>query len=202
MVTWTLCRRPFSRQGTASSPQLIGRRADCCRLVARRCPPPERGVLCLRVPGAAGFADATLFPAAARWDESLGEFILDWDDVRTAKTAAAAVEFAHSAFRQACLVCPAEHRRSGGSRSPAPVRPGFCQRDSVPVRRARCPPCRSRPDCLAGPAGQQQLERCRRRLNVAAPSRACGWQLVCSLREKQATLHRDLPEGQRLDVFG
>src|SRR5436305_995713 len=32
-------------------------------------------------PAPAGFADAAISPAAARWDGSLGEYVLDWDDV-------------------------------------------------------------------------------------------------------------------------
>ena len=40
--------------GAASSPATRGRRAVRCRLVARRCRLPERGVLRLRVPGASG----------------------------------------------------------------------------------------------------------------------------------------------------
>jgi Family of unknown function (DUF5996) len=52
------------------------------------------------------FARASLSPAAARWDEELGEYVLDWDDVRAAADPrAAAVEFARSAFRHACVVC-------------------------------------------------------------------------------------------------
>ena len=57
-------------------------------------------------PAPEGFADATLSPAAARWDAALGEFILDWDDVRSSPDPhAAALEFARSVFRHACLVC-------------------------------------------------------------------------------------------------
>ena len=33
-------------------------------------------------PAPAGFEHATLQPAAAHWDATLGEFILDWDDIR------------------------------------------------------------------------------------------------------------------------
>ena len=33
-------------------------------------------------PAPEGFAAATLAPAAARWDGQLGEYVLDWDDVR------------------------------------------------------------------------------------------------------------------------
>ncbi len=57
-------------------------------------------------PAPAGFAAATLTPDAARWDATLGEYLLDWDDVRAAPDPhAAAVEFARSAFRHACVVC-------------------------------------------------------------------------------------------------
>ena len=38
------------------------------------------------IPPPEGFADGTLSPAAARWDAALGEYILDWDDVRAAPT--------------------------------------------------------------------------------------------------------------------
>jgi hypothetical protein len=57
-------------------------------------------------PAPEGFATAVLAPAAARWDSTLGEFILDWDDVRSSPDAhALALEFARSAFRHACAVC-------------------------------------------------------------------------------------------------
>jgi hypothetical protein len=52
------------------------------------------------------FAHGRLSPAAARWDDTLGEYLLDWDDVRAASDPrAAALEFARSAFRHACLIC-------------------------------------------------------------------------------------------------
>jgi hypothetical protein len=57
-------------------------------------------------PAPEGFAGATLSPAAARWEAALGEYILDWDDVRaSADPHALALDFARSAFRHACLVC-------------------------------------------------------------------------------------------------
>jgi Family of unknown function (DUF5996) len=53
-----------------------------------------------------GFDQASLSPPAARWDKALGEYILDWDEVRAAADpSAAALEFARSAFRHACQVC-------------------------------------------------------------------------------------------------
>jgi Family of unknown function (DUF5996) len=57
-------------------------------------------------PAPEGFADATLEPAAARWDGALGEYVLDWDDAIAAPDPhAAALQFARSAFRHACAVC-------------------------------------------------------------------------------------------------
>jgi hypothetical protein len=52
------------------------------------------------------FARATISPDAARWEASLGEYILDWEDVRTSPNPhAVALEFARSAFRHACAAC-------------------------------------------------------------------------------------------------
>ena len=57
-------------------------------------------------PAPADFAGQALAPPAARWDSALGEYILDWDDVRAhPDPPAAALEFARSAFRHACAVC-------------------------------------------------------------------------------------------------
>src|SRR3712207_1079658 len=57
-------------------------------------------------PAPAGFDDGRLSPPAARWDTALGEYVLDWDDVRSAADPhAVALEFAQSAFRHACAVC-------------------------------------------------------------------------------------------------
>jgi hypothetical protein len=67
---------------------------------------PKAAFFAYAHPAPPGFAHASLSPAGARWDEKLSEYILDWDDVRAAADPrAAAVEFARSAFRHACLVC-------------------------------------------------------------------------------------------------
>jgi hypothetical protein len=57
-------------------------------------------------PAPDGFASATVSPEAARWNGALGEYVLDWDDVRAAEDPHAfALEFARSVFRHACTVC-------------------------------------------------------------------------------------------------
>jgi uncharacterized protein DUF5996 len=73
-------------------------------------------------PAPDGFANATLAPAGARWEPDLGEYILDWDDARSAaEPRAAGLEFARSAFSHACLVCgwdPALGASAEGTRTP------------------------------------------------------------------------------------
>jgi len=57
-------------------------------------------------PAAEGFSSMALSPPAAHWDPVLGEYILDWDDVRSAADPrATALQFARTVFRQACAVC-------------------------------------------------------------------------------------------------
>ena len=57
-------------------------------------------------PAPDGFAEGALSPPEARWHAELGEYILDWDDVRASSDpAGAALEFARSAFHHACVVC-------------------------------------------------------------------------------------------------
>ncbi|MFL5909531.1 MAG: DUF5996 family protein [Gaiellaceae bacterium] len=52
------------------------------------------------------FKAGTLSPPAVRWEDSLGLFVLDWDDARSSPDPhAAALEFTHSAFQHACMVC-------------------------------------------------------------------------------------------------
>ena len=60
----------------------------------------------LAYPTPEGFADADISPAPARWDGQLGEYVLDWEDIRASPDPhALALEFARSAFRHACAVC-------------------------------------------------------------------------------------------------
>lgn len=74
-------------------------------------------------PAPDGFSAATLAPRAARWDESLGEFVLDWDDVRASESPHAnALAFARTAFQHACAVCGWDEQLSASAEgSPPPV---------------------------------------------------------------------------------
>jgi hypothetical protein len=57
-------------------------------------------------PAPSAFGNGPVGPAAARWDGALGEYILNWDDVRaSADPHGTALEFARSAFTVACDVC-------------------------------------------------------------------------------------------------
>jgi hypothetical protein len=69
------------------------------------------------------FSAGTLSPAAAHWDHTLGEFVLDWDDVLAAADPhATALEFARSAFRHACLTCAWDPALAASAESsPPPV---------------------------------------------------------------------------------
>jgi hypothetical protein len=73
-------------------------------------------------PAPQGFAESDLSPA--RWNAELGEYVLDWEDVRTGPDPQrVALEFARSAFRHACAVCgwdPALPASAEGT--PAPVK--------------------------------------------------------------------------------
>ena len=67
---------------------------------------PKAAFFAYAFPAPEGFAAATLAPAAARWDAALGEYILDWDDVRASPHPHEdALEFARSAVRHGCDVC-------------------------------------------------------------------------------------------------
>jgi len=57
-------------------------------------------------PAPDGFADVALSPPAARWEASMGLYVLDWHDVLAAPDPhAAALQFVRSAFRHGCAVC-------------------------------------------------------------------------------------------------
>ena len=67
---------------------------------------PQAAFYAYAHPAPDGYAGAILSPPAAYWNAAIGEYLLPWDDVRTAADShAVALEFARSAFRHACLVC-------------------------------------------------------------------------------------------------
>jgi len=67
---------------------------------------PKAAFYAFAYPAPPGISGLSVSPAAAHWDPALGEYILDWDDIRSEPDPhAAALEFARSAFRQACLAC-------------------------------------------------------------------------------------------------
>src|SRR5579872_7226310 len=57
-------------------------------------------------PASDGYGQARLQPPAARWEPTLGEYILDWDDVcRAVDPHDAALTFARAAARHGCTAC-------------------------------------------------------------------------------------------------
>src|SRR5271168_264969 len=74
-------------------------------------------------PAPDGFASASLSPGAARWDTTLGEYILDWDDVIASPDPHDfAVTFARSTFQHACVVCSWDPSLAASAQgSPPPV---------------------------------------------------------------------------------
>jgi hypothetical protein len=67
---------------------------------------PHAAFFAFAFPPTEGFETATLSPPAAHWDAELGEYILDWDDVReTADPHRAALDFGLTSIRHACTVC-------------------------------------------------------------------------------------------------
>ncbi len=56
-------------------------------------------------PAPEGFSRAPVAPDAARWDSGLGEYVLDWNDIRQADDPRALIlDFARSTFHQACVI--------------------------------------------------------------------------------------------------
>lgn len=74
-------------------------------------------------PAPAAFGRGALSPAAAHWEGDLGEYVLDWDDVRAATDPHAfALEFLRSAFSHACLSCDWDPALAASAESkPPPV---------------------------------------------------------------------------------
>jgi hypothetical protein len=75
-------------------------------------------------PAPEGFPRMTAVPAGARWDDVLGEYILDWDQVLASPDPrGTALEFARSVFRHACAVCAWDPGLAASAEgTPPPVR--------------------------------------------------------------------------------
>ena len=59
-----------------------------------------------RFPAPDGFGQATLTTPGAHWDADLGEYLLDWDEVRSASEPRnTALDFCLEVVRHACSVC-------------------------------------------------------------------------------------------------
>ena len=67
---------------------------------------PNAAFFAFAFPAAEGLESATLSPPGAHWETSLGEYVLNWDDVCGAPDPfRAALDFGLSAIRHACAVC-------------------------------------------------------------------------------------------------
>ena len=75
-------------------------------------------------PAPEGFAGLTLSPAAAHWDGMLGEYVLNVADIAAGPDPqASALEFARSAFLQACAACQWDVALAASAEgTPPPVR--------------------------------------------------------------------------------
>jgi Family of unknown function (DUF5996) len=75
-------------------------------------------------PAPEGFATGALTPPEARWDNNLGEFLLDWDDViATSDPHGTALEFGRSAVAHACRACSWDPILAGSAQGePPPVK--------------------------------------------------------------------------------
>jgi uncharacterized protein DUF5996 len=85
---------------------------------------PSAAFYAYAYPPPPGFAEGKLAPSSAHWDETLGEFILDWDDVRAAPDPReAALSFARSAVEHGCRVCRWNPRLAASMEGdPPPIR--------------------------------------------------------------------------------
>ena len=84
---------------------------------------PRAAFFAFAFPRRPGLENGTVSPKAARWDADLGEYILDWDDVREAHDPhEAAVEFGRSVIRHACTVCDWDQQLAASAEAvPPPV---------------------------------------------------------------------------------
>ncbi len=84
---------------------------------------PKAAFYAFAHPAPEGFASGSLSPPAVRWDDSLGEYLLDLDDVLARPDPHDyALTFARSAFQHACLLCGWDLTLAGSAKGhPPPV---------------------------------------------------------------------------------
>ena len=132
----------------------------------RATPLRPRRVLRLCTPGARGLRAATLSPAAARWERELGEYVLDWDDVRASSDPHAfALEFLRSAFNHACWYAGGIPRCRPVRKAPRPL-----SAEAPAMGAAPGPRSAGGPRCNAGAPGR--TDSCDRKLHPEALPRA------------------------------
>jgi hypothetical protein len=84
---------------------------------------PRAAFFAYAYPAPEGLSDAKLSPDAAHWDAALGEFILDWDDIRELPDPhGAALEFARSVVRHGCKACDWHPQLAASAEGATPVR--------------------------------------------------------------------------------
>jgi Family of unknown function (DUF5996) len=80
---------------------------------------PRAAFFAFAHPGADGWSGHEL--AAGRWDETLGEYVLDWDDARASDDPqATALDFARDVVAHACAVCGWDPLLAGSARGTPP----------------------------------------------------------------------------------
>jgi hypothetical protein len=83
---------------------------------------PRAAFFAYAYPAPDGLREAKLSPDAAHWDTTLGEFVLEWDDVREAPDPhGAALDFARSAVRQGCELCGWDPQLAASAKGDAPL---------------------------------------------------------------------------------
>jgi Family of unknown function (DUF5996) len=83
---------------------------------------PRPAFFAYAFPNPEGFANASLSPAAGRWDSKLGEYLLDWDEVTAnADPYRTALEFGLSVIAHACDVCHWDPALAGSARGDVPA---------------------------------------------------------------------------------
>ncbi|MCU1459753.1 MAG: hypothetical protein JWL73_3845 [Actinomycetia bacterium] len=82
---------------------------------------PHAAFFAFAYPPRPSLGDGSVSPTTAHWDAELGEYILDWDDVRNAQDPhGAAMDFGRSVIRHACAVCEWDQNLASSAEGIAP----------------------------------------------------------------------------------